>query len=211
MTLSGHTNYIGGVAFSSDHSYLASCSNDGFLNVWNYSTSWSMSNHLNNGPCYALAQLPNSQLAAAGSSYSINIWSPLNNSPSPVRTLTGHTNFILGLALSPDKTILASGSQDNTIKLWSYTNQTTALKTLTGHTNQVRPVCFVSNQILASGSFDKTIKIWNIQTGKSKYIYIFFFFLSLNFKKSISVWFIYVSVTCAIIHECFSSLFQHKY
>ncbi len=169
MTLSNHTNFVPGVAFSSDHSYLASCSQDTYLNIWSATTSWSLKNHLSNGGiCFALIQLPNGQLAA-GSSYNIKIWSPLTNSSVSLKTLSGHTGTIYGLALSPNGSLLASGSDDSTIKIWNYTSQSTALKTFSGHTNAVRAVCFVSNQILASGSLDNAIKIWNISSGKSEY------------------------------------------
>jgi WD40 repeat protein len=170
LTLSNHTNFVNGLAFSSDHSYLASCSADN-LNIWSATTSWSLIKHLNNGQCHALVQLPNGQLATSLGSY-INIWSPLNNSPSPVRTLTGHSSTVWSLALSPDGSLLASGSFDYTTKLWNYTSQSTALKTLTGHTNYVRAVCFVSNQLVASGSYDFTIKIWDISSGKLEYIFM---------------------------------------
>ncbi len=170
MTLSGHTNYVYGLAFSSDHSYLASCSWDSYLNIWSAKTSWSLKNHLfNNGECYDLAQLPNGQLAAS-SGFNINIWSPT----ALIKTLTGHIFF--GLAVSPDGSLLASGSEDWTVKLWNYkpNSQTTALMTFTGHTNWVKAVCFVSNQILASGSRDATIKIWDVSSGKSEYIVYYF-------------------------------------
>ena len=167
MTLSNHTNQVRGVAFSSDHSYLASCSYDNFLNIWSASNSWSLMNHLSNGPCNAMIQLPNGQLAATSGS-NIKIWSPLTNVNAPLRTLTGHTSWVSCISLSPDDSLLASGSNDNTIKLWNYKSQTTAFKTFSGHTQLVRAVCFVSNQLVASGSFDFTIKIWDIQTGKTK-------------------------------------------
>ena len=170
--MTGHTNSIFGVAFSSDHSYLASCSWDNYLKIWtSLSTSWSLNNNLNNiGQCNALIQLPNAQLAAS-SDNNITIWSNLTNLNAVSRTLTGHSNIVYGLALSPDGKLLASASADKTIKLWNYASSSTALKTLTGHTNEVRPLCFVSDQILASGSFDTTIKIWNVSSGK---IYNFF-------------------------------------
>jgi WD40 repeat protein len=160
--LSNHTNYANGVAFSFDHSYLASCSQDGYLNIWNPSTDWSLSYHLYNGACNALAQLPNNQLAASSIS-NINIWSPT----AQIKTLTGHTAVVSCLALSPNGSLLASGAYDNTTKVWNYTSQTTALMTFR-HTNWVRAVCFVSDQILASGSVDFTIYIWDINSGKFK-------------------------------------------
>jgi WD40 repeat protein len=127
VTLSGHTNAVFGVAFSSDHSYLASCSSDGYLNVWNYSTSWLLTNHLYNEACNALIKLPNGQLASK-STFNIKIWSPI----SLMKTLTGHTNNVYALAVSPDRSLIASGSSDNTTKIWKYKSQTAALKTFSG-------------------------------------------------------------------------------
>ncbi len=120
--------------------------------------------------CLALIQLPNGQLAAT-SGYNINIWSPLTNIIAPLATLSGHSNMVLALALSPNRSLLASGSQDNTIKLWSYLTQSTASNTFMGHTSYVRAVCFLSNQILASGSIDMSIKIWNVDSGIKIIIY----------------------------------------
>jgi WD40 repeat protein len=166
LTLSpSHTDYVAALAFSSDHSYLASGSKDGFLNLWNAYTNWTLMFRLNNnGHCYVMIQLPNGQLAA-GSGNNINIWDPLNNVAAPIRTLIGHTDYVYGLSLSPDASLLASSSQDTNIKLWNYASQTTALNTLSGHSGEVRALCFVSNQLLASGSFDNSIKVWNVNSG----------------------------------------------
>jgi WD40 repeat protein len=188
FTLTGHTNNVNGVAFSSDHSYLASCSSDGYLNIWNASTNWSLTRHLNNGFCNALIHLPNAKLAASsglGFGSNIKIWDPLKQVNGPLATLTGHLDEIFCLALSPDGSLLASGSNDFTAKIWNYTNQTTALKTFSGHTDRVNAVCFVSNQILASGSIDNLIKIWNLISGK-KHSWKFFliqYFVENNYLK----------------------------
>jgi WD40 repeat protein len=166
LTLSpSHTDYVDALAFSSDHSYLASGSADGYLNLWNANTNWTLMFRLNNGYCGVLIQLPNGQLAA-GSGNNINIWDPLNNAAAPIRTLTGHTNTVHGLSLSPDASLLASSSQDTTVKLWNFAgSQTTFFKTLSGHSGEVRALCFLSNQLLVSGSHDTSIKVWNVTSG----------------------------------------------
>ncbi len=169
VLLAGHTEPVRALAFSSDHSYLASRSFFGELKIWNASANWSLTNHLKYGSnCMALTRLPNAELAA-NSFNEIHIWSPLTKVDGPIRTLTGHSDLILSLALSPDKMLLASGSRDNDVRLWNYNSESSAFMTLSGHWKMVSSLCFISNRILASGSDDKTIKIWNVISGKMKY------------------------------------------
>jgi WD40 repeat protein len=107
FTLNGHSDGLGvfGVAFSSDHSFLASCSWDNNMNIWNATQDWSLSSQMSlTGECNAFIQLPDNQIAA-GSGSDITIWSPLTHPEGPIRTLTGHSNYIYGLALSPDNKI----------------------------------------------------------------------------------------------------------
>ena len=83
-----------------------------------------------------------------------------------LRTLTGHTNGVMSVALSANGQTLVSGSWDNTIKVW---NPLTGKEvgTLTGHTSHVHCVALSADgQTLVSGSEDKTIKVWNSFTGK---------------------------------------------
>ena len=77
-----------------------------------------------------------------------------------IKTLTGHTNEVLSLAVLRDGT-LASGSSDKTIRIWNVTSGLT-IKTLTGHTNSVSSLAVLQDGTLASGSADNTIRIWNV-------------------------------------------------
>ena len=161
-----------GLAFSSDHSYLASCSWMTELNIWSPTTNWSLKSHLtksiHNNHCLCLIQLPDAQLAA-GLNNKINIWSPLTKQDGPIRTLTGHSDFVISLALSPDNNILASGSRDNDVRLWKYKSESTAFMTLSGQKGWVGSVCFIFNQILASGLGSGEIKIWDISSGTQNF------------------------------------------
>lgn len=77
-------------------------------------------------------------------------------------SLSGHSNAIKALAISPDRTSLASGSYDSTIKLWDFEKKE-LIKTLIKHKKGVYGVAFSPNgKMLASGGGDNTAKLWDL-------------------------------------------------
>ncbi len=81
-----------------------------------------------------------------------------------LRTLTGHTNYVLSVAFSPDGRRIVSGSFDDTIKVWDATTGQESL-TLKGHTNYVWGAAFSPDgRRIVSGSKDNTIKVWDATT-----------------------------------------------
>jgi serine/threonine protein kinase len=82
------------------------------------------------------------------------------------RTLSGHTDVIKAIAISPNGQTLVSGSFDKTVKLWSLTTGEVR-HTLTEHKHRVTCVAISPDgQTLATGSYDKTIKLWSLTTGE---------------------------------------------
>jgi len=81
-------------------------------------------------------------------------------------TLSGHSESVQAIAISPNGETLASGSYDKTVKLWNLKTGK-LIKTLSGHKEAVTSVAITPDgQILASGSNDSTVKIWNLKTGE---------------------------------------------
>ena len=90
---------------------------------------------------------------------------PCTQSWKCVRTLSGHSNVIQSVAISPDGKTLASGSSDKTIKVW-HLDTGELLHTLTGHSKCVHSVAISPDRQMLASCGDQTIKIWNLNTGQ---------------------------------------------
>ena len=115
--LKGHSNGVGGVAFSPDSQWLATASRDWSARLWNPFNSdpiRSFSGH--SGAVLGVAIGPNRQLATGSADHTARVW-PSMTGPA-VLELTGHDDAVRAVAFSPDDTLLATASLDRTAKLW---------------------------------------------------------------------------------------------
>ncbi len=82
-----------------------------------------------------------------------------------IYTLSGHSEAVNSVSITPDGQIIATASADNTIKLWQVSDGT-LIRTLTGHADDVTSVVFSPDgQLLASSSYDNSIKFWKVSDG----------------------------------------------
>ena len=114
---SGHESQVFKAAFSLDSRYLATCSRDRTVRVWQIDSGACQVLHGHTDEVYAVAFHPDGQrLATAGRDGAVWLWD-LARGEAVVR-LPRHKSFVWSLAFSPDGATLASGSGDSTVRLW---------------------------------------------------------------------------------------------
>ncbi|HLK55897.1 MAG TPA: TIR domain-containing protein, partial [Chthonomonadaceae bacterium] len=166
--LKGHTNWVRGVALSSDGLRAVSGSYDNTVRVWDLQTGRciaTLKGHT--GTVYGVA-LSSDGLRVVSGSYdnTVRVWDLQTR--RCIATLKGHIETVHGIALSSDGHRAVSGSADKTVRVWDLqTGQCTA--TLEGHTSNVWGVALSSDSLRAvSSSDDNTVRVWDLPPfGKS--------------------------------------------
>lgn len=88
--------------------------------------------------------------------------------PSSHRLLRGHSARVLGLAWSPDTSILTSVASDRAVKVWTAT-QSTPLRTFSQHTEAPNGIAFQPGAPVptcATGGDDRTVRVWQPGIGR---------------------------------------------
>jgi WD40 repeat protein len=123
-TLSGHQEWVIGVAFSPDGQRLASVSGEtdkpGRVKVWDAASGellFTFPGQAIPNPVVRLAFSPDGRRLASGSlKNAVKVWDLTTG--QEVHTLSGHTEHILNVAFSPDGRRLLSAGQDRVVNVW---------------------------------------------------------------------------------------------
>jgi WD40 repeat protein len=177
-SLTGQSGPVLSLAFSPDSKTLAAGGADNIIRLWNVPVALGtgvtggqrLTGH--SGAVYSVVFDPMGKtLASASWDKTIRLWDisaisrPGISSTQPSSiTLSGHSDYVLGVAINPDGTLLASCGVDKSILLWDISTVKTARLSgkLLGHQDWVRSVAFSPDGMtLASGSWDGTIRLWN--------------------------------------------------
>jgi len=160
------------VAISPDAFYVAAGSLDKIVRVWDTRTGYLLERlEGHKDSVYSVAFAPDGKTLVSGSlDKTLKLWDmshPGRNGASgsgqknqSKTTFTGHKDFVLSVAVSPDGRWVVSGSKDRGVQFWDpLTAQTQFM--LQGHKNSVISVALSpTGKLFATGSGDCRARVW---------------------------------------------------
>jgi WD40 repeat protein len=155
--ITGHKDWLSGVAIAPDGTWLASAGVDGTVRTWNADGAPGAELACHAGPVNAVAIALDGTWLATASYGTVRTW---NAGGAPRAVLAGHPGPVNAVAIAPGGTWLATGGEDGTVRTWAPDGAPRAV--LAGHTGPVNAVAIAPDGTwLATASNDETVRTWN--------------------------------------------------
>ena len=167
LTLSGIVGEPCDLTMSPDNAILLVVTCDSQLQLWGslpeHSREW-LTVPLDLGSNAVALSPDGTRLAVAGENNTVQIRDA--DLGQLQLTLTGHTDYVYGMAFSPDGTRLVTASWDHTAKVWDAVTGKELL-TLVGHIAELNQVAFnPDGKQIATIGYDNTARLWDAVTGR---------------------------------------------
>src|SRR5262245_24584051 len=146
-------NAVNGVTFSPDEKLLASASEDGTVTLWAVSTGEATGRLKLHSRCYSVAFSSDGTLLASGGDKGKIIIEDVV-SRKIRHTLSGNSEFVRSLVVSPNGRFLASGGLYGRVKVWNFATGSEVLHISTGLKNIVGLTFSPDGQTLAVAGSD---------------------------------------------------------
>ncbi|CUA68980.1 POC1 centriolar protein homolog A [Rhizoctonia solani] len=166
--------WITSVSYSPLGNIIASASADNTIRLWDVNTHQQLGQPIQcNSPIYSIAFSPSAKLIASGCDRNYNpgpctiqLWD-VDKRKAASSPFQGHTQLVLSVQFSPDRSRLVSGSYDKTLRVWDVECGTTIVGPLEGHTRAVRSIALSPDgSQIVSGSVDHTLRLWDTRSGE---------------------------------------------
>ena len=159
--LSGHRQFISGLAFLPGGLELATFASDKTVRIWDVTNGRQLASMPGPfGHCYGLVVSTDGKTIACVGGGRVHLYDA--RSRQALEPVEPGAHILCGAAISPDGRLLAIGSQDHVVVLWDIQAKK-ELARLSGHDFAVGQMAFLPDgKTLVTSSHDSTLKLWKV-------------------------------------------------